>query len=1026
MERKTKLNRFFMRLLIASSRHRLILYAIVIILFLLSMYGIFHGQYSNNIAKMLPDSSESARTLEIMGRNGLSSRGVISFDTGGKAFSDSALPDYLEKLGARLKSSPMIMRVDYQFIPKSLTSSLDNLSLYLPQLIDAGDFERLASDDGIATTVKQAYRQLFMLGGFGTTERLRMDPFNLRLQLLEKLNDFQKLSGIQVSPLHSYIVSLDERKALLLFESKISAADTVGSRRLLTMLRESLRDCPSGITFDIISPNQHAVDNEEIIKADVKTVAFTSFIVFTLLFIIFYHCDFRSLLIPAMPTLASVIVMAGMPFVFKECLFFVLGMGGLIIGLAVGDYGTHVYAASSGSFGLRRVARLFLPLLVTCLTTVGAFLLFLISDIEAFRQIGFYAGVSLLLSLLLTVFLLTPLFSNKNRRPYHVAIPRFPIHRPMLVISVWAVMLILAIPALTKIKFNADIQQFDMTSQMTLKAETRYEKDWQSGIRPAMLIVTGKSKDAVLQRGETLAAQLRRVLPGINCFSPTDISPSAGKSSERLLQWRRLEESGHLLQISEETRRKAVEQGFAPEFFNPFFNALSSGIKQAPVIAPELFLPLLSRTIISNGEWHSMMIFYPDLDYSNVKARSLVAEDPDCAVISQNAFQQLISSEVSGRFIFLLALAVALTCIVTFLFFRSFLLTSVALVPTVCSLLFTGAAYAAFNIPINISVCFGCIILAGVSIDYGIFMVHAHLRHEEPAIADAIALSAITLISGGATVVFTQHPMLRYAGYTVISGVVFAWLSAVVVIPALLKFIAGRRALILPFALLLMIFTGCRSEPFAWPEFPPLAPVISKEVMLKKWSSEQPAEFIVEAGIVFEYRGHAMTSLCMTRVNISGRSIDVVGMNPAGAKIFEASGIEGKTISFSALPILPEMDTPKAGDTILRDIGNIYFDLVPTANSIPGKPAGNRLPLMENMTVNSHVQYLFAGNPLRLIRKIFYCDNNIEWQVSYFEYLGADGKIIPKNIVYDNFKYGYRLIVRTRTAIPVKNEGSRK
>jgi predicted exporter len=1023
MESKTKLNNFFLRLLIAASRHRLILYAIVIILSLLSLYGIHRGRYSNDIAKMLPDSSESARALEIMRRSGVSSRGVVSFDSGGKAFSDSALPGYLETLGARLRSSPMITRVDYQFIPKSLTSSLNNLSYYIPQLIDVEDFERLATGGGIARAVRQAYRQFFLPGSLGTTERLRADPFNLRLRPLEKLNDFQKLSGLRISPSHSYIVSPDERKALLLFESNISAADTAGSRRLLAMLGDSLRDCPSGITFDVVTPNQHAVENEATIKSDVKIVAFTSFMVFTLLFIIFYRCDFRSLLIPAMPTLASLIVMACMPLVFEDCLFFVIGMGGLIIGLAVGDYGAHVYAASSGAFGMRRVARLFLPLLVACLTTVGTFLLFLISDIEACRQIGFYAGSSLLLSLLLTIFLLTPLLSGGSGRPYHVAAPKFMTHRPLIVISVWSVMLILAIPALSRIKFNDDIGQFDMTSQMTLKSEASYEKNWQSGPRPSMLIVTGKSKDGILRRGEALAARLRRTLPEMNCFSPTDISPSAGKLAERLSRWRQLEESGRLLRIAEAMRQKAIEQEFAPEFFNPFFNALGDGVKRPPDGAPELFLSLLSHTITRNGDWHSMMIFFPDNDHCNAEARSLVAADPNCAVISRKVFRQTISSEVSGRFLFLLSLAVALTCIVTFLFFRSFLLTSAALIPTVSSLVFTGATYAAFNVPINISVCFGAVILVGVSIDYGIFMVHAFQQREETAIADAIALSAITLIAGGATVVFTRHPMLRYAGYTLILGVSFAWLSAVMIIPALLKFLVGRRVLLLPSALLLLLFTGCRSEPFAWSEFPPLPPVIFKDGMLEKWSSEQASEFIVEAGVVFEYQGYSMTSLCMARVNDAERGIDVVGMNPAGAKIFEASGINGKTISFSSLPILPEMDMPKAGDAILKDIGNIYFDLVPGANSIPGKPAGNCLSMIENTTDNSRFEYLFAGNPPRLIRKKFYRGNNSEWQVSFFEYLEADGKIIPGNIVYDNFKYGYRLIVRTRTAIPIKKEG---
>jgi len=162
----------------------------------------------------------------------------------------------------------------------------------------------------------------------------------------------------------------------------------------------------------------------------------------------------------------------------------------------------------------------------------------------------------------------------------------------------------------------------------------------------------------------------------------------------------------------------------------------------------------------------------------------------------------------------------------------------------------------------------------------------------------------------------------------------------------------------------------------------------------------------------------------MARVNGAERKIDVSGMNPAGAKIFEASGIDGKTKSFSILPILPEeLDTSKAGDAILADIGNIYFELVPGGNSILGKPDNNRLPMTVDSIDNSRFGYLFAGNPPRLIRKTFYCKNNIEWQVSFFEYLEAEGKFIPENIVYDNFKYGYRLIVRTRTAIIVNNEG---
>ena len=136
---------------------------------------------------------------------------------------------------------------------------------------------------------------------------------------------------------------------------------------------------------EIISGHLHAVSNETILKKDIGTVGIMSVILFSLLFVLFYRCDFRSLAIPVLPVLASLIVLGAMTLIFRECLFFIVGMGGVVISLAV-DYGIHTYAAVRSSRSpCRKLARLAPAIFAGAVTSALAFGLFLFSRISACR-----------------------------------------------------------------------------------------------------------------------------------------------------------------------------------------------------------------------------------------------------------------------------------------------------------------------------------------------------------------------------------------------------------------------------------------------------------------------------------------------------------------------------------------------------------------------------------------------------------------------------------------------------------------
>ena len=76
-----------------------------------------------------------------------------------------------------------------------------------------------------------------------------------------------------------------------------------------------------------------------------------------------------------------------------------------------------------------------------------------------------------------------------------------------------------------------------------------------------------------------------------------------------------------------------------------------------------------------------------------------------------------------------------------------------------------------------------CVLVIGLSIDYGVFMVRRQPAHR---ITDlAVMVSALTTIGGFGALALARHPAMFSLGITVILGIVPAMLCALIVVPAL-------------------------------------------------------------------------------------------------------------------------------------------------------------------------------------------------------------------------------------------------
>ncbi len=171
-----------------------------------------------------------------------------------------------------------------------------------------------------------------------------------------------------------------------------------------------------------------------------------------------------------------------------------------------------------------------------------------------------------------------------------------------------------------------------------------------------------------------------------------------------------------------------------------------------------------------------------------------------------------------------------------------------------------------------------------------------------------------------------------------------------------------------------------------------------------------PDRFHLLSSIVFEYNWLTLSGIGYLEMNTPDRSYKVSCMNHMGVKLFEFSGDRtGLTYQYAIEPLARQGNIAAA---VGEDIRRIYLDLVPSAEArfIHRKHAA----LYRERSGDGALEYEFSGEGMHLTRKTYREDHRAVWRVSYYEYREKEGKFFPMGIVFTNYRYGYRLIVRQK------------
>lgn len=958
-------------------RHPRISVSALAVLLLAALASLFSASFRNDVSRMLPDGSEAALCYETIARSSMFNKAPILFhadDPG--VFRTPDFSGKLERLVRSLENDPRILRVDYRLLPGSPGEILSELVSHVPQYLPF-------SLPDPAAAAAECRKQFLLPGSTGRARLLTEDPFSLAARLLLPLEHFRRVSRFSSAPDSPYLVSPDGRSLLVLLETAVPATDPGPGRALLAFAEERIREAGfvPGKDAELLFPHRRALANERVVKADILQVSILSLVIFLLLTVFIYRCDFRAFLIPAIPFLSALLTTALMPLVFRTPLIFVAGMGGIVISLAL-DYGIHMYAAMTDRGSFRSLVRILKPLVFAALTSGVAFLLFLFSSTDAIRQLGFFSGVSLLLSLLLMLLFLPPAFARRKRTGSRPPLRRgFPPLPPRTVQFVWLVLIAASLLLLPRLRVHSDARQFDLSPPEYEEQEKNLVRTFQSGAAPAMALFRGGTAEQALEAASAAESEPES-------FSVSELYPRKDVREKNLESWRAFEKDSWE-QWTARLRLEAEKIDFDPDFFSPFLERLRQAILQPPSEPPACFRPALDRLLVrgTDGLW-TAAVLYPDDPETGKRLAAL----PGAVVIARDHFAEVLARDIAHGIVPLALGAVFSVILLTWLFFRSARDTFLALLPVFSSLLFTAALFALIGKPVTAPVLTAAIILCGLAVDYGIFAVHAIRTGNTENVFRAVTLSALTTAAGGLTVAFTRHPMLHSAGQTLIAGIGFAWFSALFLLPAIISRKIGKRTGTVCLLLLVpLLLTGCRSQPFEYETFPPV-----REALDSRTRCPSPENFSFLGSVVMESPFFTMDFLC-TAERKDG-VFRIAGLSPAGMKLFETAGVHGEVSDFYFTPGVKLPGDPREhAETLLRQFEYVFEGLGPCPDPVLKQVR----TVMDGHAVEKDGRR-WAGRNLDLIEKE---------DVGYYLYRDFEGFRFPVRIVYRG-DWGYRLIFR--------------
>jgi uncharacterized protein len=783
------IEKYFSLLYDAAGRHRRLIASFIVLIIIASGAGVAFIPFSGRMESMLPADSGIIRDMNFLRESDFSGKILLSLKVKPPHYPDDLIAE-ADALAVSLEK-PLISKVESGASSETVRDETLLFMRYAPQLIGEDELKQIEqklTPDGIKENLGRIYRQMLSPASSFMAPVLRADPLGFSSVSLKSLLNLSGASGYEINLKENHFISRDGMHLMLILDTPVDITDSEGSRELIGYLKDKISKLPDHISCSIIAGHTHAVSNEDVIKRDIAITSVAASLAFLAIFL-FNFRDYRAVIFFLIPMFSVLISMNISALVFGRLSYFVAGMGAVIIGIA-DDYGIHVYTAVRTSGRIDSVKEVARPLTIAVLTTISVFGAFFFSNVPGYHELAFFAIVSILLCLGFVLFVFPyiiaarPLpFHGGNKEFKHV----FTVPNRIMILIWMIITVILGISAFN-VKFDNDVQRLDGAGPEIVQAENEFHKVWGGRYQPAFFVVSGKTEEEALRINEKInkVAELSAGKDVLSGIAPVFPSKETRRANE--LRWKNFWQAGRIEKVRKLIKEEGKKYNFSDKAFEPFFSSLNPDQAVNGDLSELSFLSRIRERFVHKYDGGVRVIsFFPDTkEYISIMNK-ISRDHPGTFIVSRRAFSDTISRAISREVLFLASIAGVMIVGFTLLFLKNIKLTVISLAPVVSAVAAVPGGFSLLNIPLTAPAIIASMVVVGLCIDYGVFMLYSFHHELDTGTEKAVWVSALTTIVGAFSLLFAHHPVLFSIGLTLTMGLTAGYLASQFIVPALYR-----------------------------------------------------------------------------------------------------------------------------------------------------------------------------------------------------------------------------------------------
>ena len=791
------MTRFFLSLYDFFTHNRGKLFSFLIILIVLLGYAASHIHFKEDISSFLPVNEENSRINDAYKYVATTNNITVYVAAKDSSEESEALQiEATDQLAERLQNADtakVVKSLFYKADQQDLLEISSFITENLPYFLTDSDYQRMDSlitPKAIAKKLAADKQMLTSPIGLFMRQSLLQDPLQLSLPVIARLQNFHFGNQFRLYQDHLFMKS---GEALLMIECKTSISETSENSRFLSFLDKQIKEIEQGMQGKVkihsFSASAIAVGNASQIKKDTLISSVLAvLIVLGLLIYSFRNAKYILLLFSSV-LFGGIFAIAVLSLIRSEVSVIAIGISSIIFGIAV-NYPLHFIDHYHHTPNTRMVIKdIVEPLTIGNITTVGAFLSLIFISSQAMADLGWFASLLLIGTILFVLLFLPHLLDicNEKIRPTHPSIitkmASLELEKNKSV--VWTVLILTIVLACFSFgtSFETEMQKINYMTK-----EQQHEYDRMTALLNAnqqtiYCVTEGKTLDEALIHNESLQSTFQNLK---NDRKITRINGINGMIPSQKLQYYRIKQwntfwAKHRAEVIKTIRKESDVLGFRPESFASFDNLINRewNIQNdcsffGPIknkIAHSYCIETHNKTLLINILYTQKANINHLESYLNKLNNHIVAFD------AGSITRRMISS-LSDDFNYVLYVCAFIVFAFLILSMGRIELALISFIPLTVSWFWILGLMNIFDIKFNIVNIILATFIFGQGDDYTIFMTeglmyeYAYRKKMLASYKNSIMLSSLIMFIGIGMLIFAKHPAIRSLAEVTIIGMI--------------------------------------------------------------------------------------------------------------------------------------------------------------------------------------------------------------------------------------------------------------